>query len=272
MVPRSHHAEERQQRRHPRVVSPTGRLTGVPPTQGTRLALAAADASLLTAQRPATRAFARADDGTRTHDLLHGNPSRAVRGRAIDGDPLETGREKGGRLPSAVSLRSALRAGHFFPTGAEAKPGTERVPITTHRLSRTMCPIRRSRLRCFVSGRTGTALRQRDDPPPRRDQTTLDVRREGLPPMQMLTIQAKTPASARALQRALSKFEPTITTDEQGKCLISVQIGSERHAVEVLDSMRKHFAGRAGDGPVTVLTVVGSDREYRSRMRPGLRA
>jgi hypothetical protein len=85
--------------------------------------------------------------------------------------------------------------------------------------------------------------------------------------VQQLTLQAKSPESALALAKALSQFEPTSTTDEEGRSLISIEIGNDRHAVEVLDVIRSHFAGRGGEDSATVMSVSGNIREFSTRVR-----
>jgi hypothetical protein len=55
--------------------------------------------------------------------------------------------------------------------------------------------------------------------------------------MQMFTVQAATPASAAALYSALSPFHPELETDDEGRCSVSVALGSDRQVLEVLDAI-----------------------------------
>jgi hypothetical protein len=77
--------------------------------------------------------------------------------------------------------------------------------------------------------------------------------------MQMLTIEAKSPESALAFLVALSEFHPTLMTDEAGRHLVSIQTGSERHVLEVLDAVRDHFAGRVRADAASTMTVGMND-------------
>jgi hypothetical protein len=55
--------------------------------------------------------------------------------------------------------------------------------------------------------------------------------------MQMFTVQAATPASAAALYSALSPFHPELETDDEGRCSVSVALGSDRQVLQVLDAI-----------------------------------
>ena len=73
--------------------------------------------------------------------------------------------------------------------------------------------------------------------------------------MQTLTIQATTPASARALFDALSRFRPRWTKDDEGRQFVSVQLGGDKHVVAVFDAIQKHVAESAQCDPVSSATV-----------------
>jgi hypothetical protein len=80
--------------------------------------------------------------------------------------------------------------------------------------------------------------------------------------MQKLTIEAKSPESAIALLDALRLFGGTPATDDHGRYLISLEIGTDEHALEVLDAVREHFACRVGDAPLSVLAVGVEEDRY----------
>jgi hypothetical protein len=57
--------------------------------------------------------------------------------------------------------------------------------------------------------------------------------------MRMISPEAATPESARALYSAVSPFHPELDTDDEGKCVVSVSVGSQKETLEVL---RHHSA------------------------------
>ena len=61
--------------------------------------------------------------------------------------------------------------------------------------------------------------------------------------MPMITLEAATPQSGRALYSALSPFDPELDTDYEGKCFVSVSVGSVREMLEVRDIQRHLVAG-----------------------------
>jgi hypothetical protein len=55
--------------------------------------------------------------------------------------------------------------------------------------------------------------------------------------MQAITIETATPLSARGLYHALAEFDPQLSTDDKGRCFVSVQVGSDQQVVEVIDAI-----------------------------------
>ena len=84
--------------------------------------------------------------------------------------------------------------------------------------------------------------------------------------MQRLTIAAKSPKSATALLKALAQFDPTLATDDDDRILVAIEVGSDQHAIEVLDAVREHFAGRAGDYAVSTVISL-HERVYSNHDR-----
>lgn len=80
--------------------------------------------------------------------------------------------------------------------------------------------------------------------------------------MQMFTIQAASPASAAALYNALSTFHPELETDNEGRCSVSVALGSDRQVVEVLNTIHDHLRSRADGDAVSSMVVALDDRHY----------
>jgi hypothetical protein len=80
--------------------------------------------------------------------------------------------------------------------------------------------------------------------------------------MQMFTVQAATPASAAALYSALSPFHPELETDDEGRCSVSVALGSDRQVLQVLDAIHQHLRSRGEVGTVNSLTVALDERTY----------
>ena len=61
--------------------------------------------------------------------------------------------------------------------------------------------------------------------------------------MPMIMLEASTPRSGRALYSALSSFFPEFDTDDEGKCFVSVSVGSVKEMLEVRDIQRHLVAG-----------------------------
>jgi hypothetical protein len=67
--------------------------------------------------------------------------------------------------------------------------------------------------------------------------------------MRMITLEAATPESGRALYGALSSFHPNFDVDAEGTCFVSVSFGSEKEMLEVVGTIQQHLGG--GGDPVT---------------------
>jgi len=80
--------------------------------------------------------------------------------------------------------------------------------------------------------------------------------------VQILTINAATGESAQALYRALSPFQPELDSDEQGAHSVSVELGSDKRVVEVLDAIQLFLAGRAAGTVTSSLTVALDGHDY----------
>ena len=69
--------------------------------------------------------------------------------------------------------------------------------------------------------------------------------------MKRLTIEAADLESARALCRALIRFDAKLEEDEHGVCIVTVTIESDREIVEVLSAIERHVRGRDA-GPALI--------------------
>lgn len=81
--------------------------------------------------------------------------------------------------------------------------------------------------------------------------------------MQRLTIQAATHLSAQGLYSALSEFDPELATDIDGQCFVSVDLGSDRQVVRVLDAVQRFVDARTEGAAMTSLIVAVNDKRYR---------
>jgi hypothetical protein len=80
--------------------------------------------------------------------------------------------------------------------------------------------------------------------------------------VQNLTIEAASDETAHGLCKALARFRPRRTTDEDGRHLVSVQLGSDGHVLAVFDAIQQHVAERAQTSCVTSLTVAVEGHSY----------
>ena len=71
------------------------------------------------------------------------------------------------------------------------------------------------------------------------------VSEEGSGSMRMITLEAATPESGRALCGALSPFDPEFVSGDEGKCFVSVSVSSQMETLEVLDTIQQHLVGGA---------------------------
>ena len=81
--------------------------------------------------------------------------------------------------------------------------------------------------------------------------------------MQRLTIEAATHLSAQGLYSALSVFDPELTTDDGGACFVTVDLGSDRQVVEVLDAVQRFVDTRAEGAAMNSLIVAVNEKRYR---------
>ena len=63
--------------------------------------------------------------------------------------------------------------------------------------------------------------------------------------MEILTIKARSVDSAGALYCALAQFQPELEDDEQGGLYVSLELGSDRRTLQVLDAIELFRANRA---------------------------
>lgn len=65
------------------------------------------------------------------------------------------------------------------------------------------------------------------------------------------------------LVRRPSEFNPDFTTDDEGTCFVSVDLGSDRHVGFVLDSLQRFVDSRAAGVAVNTVVVQLDGRRYR---------
>jgi hypothetical protein len=85
--------------------------------------------------------------------------------------------------------------------------------------------------------------------------------------MQNLSIEAATSESAWGLFGALVRFCPRWSKDDDGRYFVSVQLGSDKHALAVLDAIRTHLASCGQDVVVSSMTVALDGGNYTVRDR-----
>jgi hypothetical protein len=79
--------------------------------------------------------------------------------------------------------------------------------------------------------------------------------------VQVLTIKAVSAESAEGLYGALEEFQPVLEHEEDGGHFVSVQLGSDRRVLDVLDAIQSFLADRAA--AVTSSAIVEFDgRSY----------
>jgi hypothetical protein len=86
--------------------------------------------------------------------------------------------------------------------------------------------------------------------------------------MQRLTIQAATHLSAQGLYSALSDFHPELVVDDEDKFFVSVDLGSDRQVVEVLDALHRFLDSRAEETVVNSMVVSLDERHYTLHSTP----
>ena len=85
--------------------------------------------------------------------------------------------------------------------------------------------------------------------------------------MQQLTIRTATHLSAQALCSTLAEFRPELTTDDDGRCFVSVEIGTDRHAVEVFATIHEFVDSHPAGMVENSMVFSVDDREYSLRRR-----
>ena len=86
--------------------------------------------------------------------------------------------------------------------------------------------------------------------------------------MRTITLEAATPRSGRALYSALSSFFPEFDTDDEGKCFVSVSVGSLGEMLEVRD-IQRHLVGGADSFTSWVTTAAPTSPLPQSRGNGG---
>ena len=82
--------------------------------------------------------------------------------------------------------------------------------------------------------------------------------------MQRLTIEAATHLSAQDLFGVLAEFNPALTVDDEtGRFFVSVDLGSDRRVVEVLNTVQRFVDMRAEGTAMNSLVVAVDERRYR---------
>jgi hypothetical protein len=79
--------------------------------------------------------------------------------------------------------------------------------------------------------------------------------------MQNLSIEAASSDSAWGLFGALVRFSPRWSKDDDGRYFVSVQLGSDKHVLAVLDALRTHVANCRQD-VVSSMTVAVDGGSY----------
>ena len=87
--------------------------------------------------------------------------------------------------------------------------------------------------------------------------------------MRTITLEAATPGSGRVLCGALSPFDPEFVTDDEGKCFVSVSVGSQTETLEVLDTIQRHLVGGADSITSWVTTAAPAGSVSPSRGKGG---
>ena len=83
--------------------------------------------------------------------------------------------------------------------------------------------------------------------------------------MQQLTIKAANHSRRRISTAPYRRSIPELVTDEGGGCFVSVELGSERHTVEVLATLQEFMDSRAAGAVENSVVFSLDDREYTIR-------
>ena len=87
--------------------------------------------------------------------------------------------------------------------------------------------------------------------------------------MQRLTIEAATHLSGQELFSELSEFNPALIIDDEDRCFVSVDLGSDRRVVEVLNAVQRFVDARA-EGATMNSSLMVSVNEKRYRLNADL--
>ena len=80
--------------------------------------------------------------------------------------------------------------------------------------------------------------------------------------MQDFSVEAASLESATRLFGALAQFQPELTTDEQGRFFVSVELGGDTRVVGILDTVQNYLAERKEDDPLSCVAVALDGHRY----------
>lgn len=88
--------------------------------------------------------------------------------------------------------------------------------------------------------------------------------------MQTLTIHAASLESGRALYSELHRFHPELEPDGNGSCFVSIDLGGDRHVLDVLAALEDYVTDRPQGGAMHPMSVALEGRGYTIHGRPRL--
>jgi hypothetical protein len=88
--------------------------------------------------------------------------------------------------------------------------------------------------------------------------------------VQTLTIHAASLESGRALYSALYRFHPEFEPDANGSCFVSIDLGDDRHVLEVLAAIEDYVSDRPQGSAARSVSVALAGRGYTIHSRPSL--
>lgn len=71
--------------------------------------------------------------------------------------------------------------------------------------------------------------------------------------------------AAQDLYRAPAAFAPEVSADDEGRCFVSVELGSDEHVLEVLDAVRRVMDSSADGAQRDSLVIEMDEREFTIR-------
>jgi hypothetical protein len=83
--------------------------------------------------------------------------------------------------------------------------------------------------------------------------------------MQQLTIRAANHLAAQDLYSALEAFAPELSADDEGRCFVSLELGSDQHDLEVLDAVQRFMDSSANGAPRDSVVIEMDEREFTIR-------